>query len=93
MIYDKDKKCYLIKSFTESHSYEGDTLSTEECPLKREYCRRHTIGSIIKTDVCDRFVGTLGDTFHKVYPEKLEDHNFRVMCKGPNSVDFIVGKD
>ena len=93
MIYDKEKKCYLIKAFTESHSYEGDSLSTDDCPLKREYCRRQIISPKTETLLCDRFIGTCGDDYHKTYPTKPEDHNFRILCKGPNSMEFIVGED
>jgi len=93
MIYDKDRKAYLIKGFTESRSYEGDTLSTDECPLKRDFCRKYTIGAVTSTEKCDRFVGTCGDDFHRTYPIKIEDHDFRIICKGPNSMDFILGEE
>jgi len=90
MKYDKEKHCFLIKAFTESFSYEGDTLSTDECPLKKEYCRRNILGANQTTLVCEKFLGTVGDSFHRTFPVKIEDHDFRILCKGSNSIEFIT---
>ena len=93
MTYNKKEKCFEISgAFTHSSSYEGDTLSTDLCPLNKEYCRKFIIGvKGHKTLTCDKFVGTQGEEYHRTYPVRQEDiNNFKILCKGSNSMDFIT---
>ena len=38
---------------------------------------------------CDKFLGTIGEETHSVYPELYGDPSFKILCKGPNSIEFI----
>jgi hypothetical protein len=89
MIYNREKKCYEIEAYSSSSDYEGDTLSTTHCPMKRIFCRKYIIGANPETIICDKFLGTVGEETHSVYPELYGDTSFKILCKGPNSIEFI----
>lgn len=89
MKYNKDKKCYEIVAYSSSSDYEGDTLSTGLCPMKKQFCRKYIIGENPETIICDKFLGTIGEETQSVYPELYGDPSFKILCKGLNSIDFI----
>lgn len=89
MIYNKERKCYEIVAYSSSSDYEGDTLSTSHCPMNRSFCRKYIIGEKSETKQCDKFIGTVGEETHSVYPELYGDPSFKILCKGPNSIEFI----
>ena len=57
--------------------------------MKRKFCRKYIIGANPETINCDKFLGTIGEETHSVYPELYGDPSFKILCKGPNSIEFI----
>jgi len=89
--YNKTDKCFEITGFTHSSSYEEDTLSTDYCPISKDFCRKFIIGADTETLKCNRFLGTIGEEHFRTYPiDRDLLHDFKILCKGSNSMEFIT---